>query len=203
MLSIETRANGLVEAGGSKPDYFDCKEAWYPVHYLEDLDKSKPTPFTLLGQDIVIWWDKQSNSWKAFEDKCPHRLVPLSEGRISDDGLLECPYHGWAFAGNGQCERIPQQEEGDKGETSKRACVSSFATTERQGMLFVYGGNPENGEKTKIPIVEPLEESPDDWIVIGTFRDLPYDAFTLLENVLDASHVPFTHHNTVGNRENV
>jgi len=202
MLSIETKANELMPAGGTNPDYFDCKEAWYPVHYLEDLDKSKPTPFTLLGENIVIWWDKQSNSWKAFEDKCPHRLVPLSEGRISDDGLLECPYHGWAFAGNGQCERIPQQEEGGKGEISKRACVSSFATSERQGMLFIYGGNLENAEKTKIPIVEPIEESPDDWVVIGTFRDLPYDAFTLLENVLDASHVPFTHHNTVGNRAN-
>ena len=28
------------------------------------------------------------------------------------------------------------------------------------------------------------------------------DAVTLLENVLDVSHVPFTHHKTVGKREN-
>jgi phenylpropionate dioxygenase-like ring-hydroxylating dioxygenase large terminal subunit len=28
------------------------------------------------------------------------------------------------------------------------------------------------------------------------------DAVTLLENVLDVSHVPFTHHKTVGNRNN-
>jgi phenylpropionate dioxygenase-like ring-hydroxylating dioxygenase large terminal subunit len=27
-----------------------------------------------------------------------------------------------------------------------------------------------------------------------TWRDVPYDMATLLENVLDASHVPFTHH---------
>jgi phenylpropionate dioxygenase-like ring-hydroxylating dioxygenase large terminal subunit len=38
--------------------------------------------------------------------------------------------------------------------------------------------------------------------VQDTFRDLPYDALTLLENVLDVSHVPFTHHGTVGRREN-
>ena len=38
--------------------------------------------------------------------------------------------------------------------------------------------------------------------MLNTFRDLPYDALTLLENVLDASHIPYTHHKTVGSREN-
>jgi len=27
-----------------------------------------------------------------------------------------------------------------------------------------------------------------------TWRDVPYDWASLMENVLDASHVPFTHH---------
>jgi len=47
-----------------------------------------------------------------------------------------------------------------------------------------------------------MEESPDEWICLNTFRDLPYDALTLLENVLDSSHVSFTHHRSVGNRAN-
>ena len=93
-------------AGGTNPNQFDVLEAWYPIHYIDDLDKSKLTRFTILNKDIVIWWDKQTSSWKVFEDKCPHRLVPLSEGRIAEDGLLECPYHGWAFAGDGSCKRI-------------------------------------------------------------------------------------------------
>jgi len=33
----------------------------------------------------------------------PHRLAPLSEGRVNAAGLLDCPYHGWAFAGSGTC----------------------------------------------------------------------------------------------------
>jgi phenylpropionate dioxygenase-like ring-hydroxylating dioxygenase large terminal subunit len=40
------------------------------------------------------------------------------------------------------------------------------------------------------------------WLVQDIQRDLPMDALTLLENVLDVSHVPFTHHRTVGRREN-
>jgi len=186
--------------GGNDPDIFDYKEAWYPVYYLVDLDKSKLATFTLLGRDIVIWWDKPANSWRVFENQCPHRLAPLSEGRIAEDGLLECPYHGWAFSGDGNCQRIPQQVEGGTAETSKRACVESLPTTERQGLLFVWAGQPENAAKAKVPIVDPLEESSDEWVVLNTFRDIPYDALTLLENVLDVSHVPFTHHRTVSKR---
>ncbi|MGV0028734.1 aromatic ring-hydroxylating dioxygenase subunit alpha [Phormidesmis priestleyi] len=189
-------------AGGSDPDRFDCKEAWYPVHYIADLDKTKPTKFTLLGQDLVIWWDREASSWRSFEDQCPHRLAPLSEGRIAADGLLECPYHGWAFRGDGGCDRIPQQPEGSLAHESKRACVTSMPTAERQGLLFVYPGQPENAPHVKIPIIEALEETPDEWVCLNTFRDLPYDALTLLENVLDSSHVPFTHHKSVGNRSN-
>lgn len=189
-------------AGGSDPNHFDAQEAWYPVHYLEDLDKSKLTTFTLLGKNIVIWWDKTAESWRVFEDKCPHRLAPLSEGRIDENGLLECPYHGWAFAGDGSCQRIPQQVEGRTAEVSRRACAASLPTTERQGLLFVYSGKPENAPITQVPIVEPLLESPDGWVCLNTFRDLPYDALTLLENVLDASHVSYTHHRSVGNRAN-
>ena len=189
-------------AGGLDPDRFDWQEVWYPVFYIEDLDKAKPSKFSLLERDLVIWWDRQTNAWKAFDDRCPHRLVPLSEGRIAEDGLLECPYHGWAFKGDGSCDRIPQQPEGGTAHTSKRACVASLPTAERQGMLFIYAGNPENASQVKIPIVDPLETDTEKWTLFGTFRDLPYDALTLMENVLDASHLPFTHHKSVGNRAN-
>lgn len=205
MLELEANLNSSVEEilpGGSDPDEFDWQEAWYPVHYLQDLDKSQPTPFTLLGKDIVIWWDKQTQSWQAFLDQCPHRLARLSEGRINEDGLLECPYHGWSFAGDGHCERIPQQAPGERAETSQRACAVSLPTREFQQMLFVFPGKAENALKTKIPTIAPLQEYPEGWVLINTFRDVPYDALTLLENILDPSHVAFTHHKTVGNRKN-
>lgn len=73
----------------------------------------------------------------------------------------------------------------------------------KQGLLFVFPGNPENSDKIEVPIIEAIEETPDEWVVLNTFRDLPYDALTLLENVADSSHIPFTHHATVGNRDSV
>jgi phenylpropionate dioxygenase-like ring-hydroxylating dioxygenase large terminal subunit len=172
---------------------------WVPVAYLRDLDRRRPQSFTLLGEDLVLWWDRQGEVWQAFRDVCPHRLVPLSQGRINDAGELECPYHGWTFAGDGRCTAIPQAEPGTTPSERRSRCLR-YATAEAQGLLFVFAGDPEEAASVSLPIVPLLEEG--DWLVQDTFRDLPMDALTLLENVLDVSHVPFTHHRTVGRREN-
>jgi phenylpropionate dioxygenase-like ring-hydroxylating dioxygenase large terminal subunit len=194
-----------VTAGGDDPTNFNPIESWYPVFYLEDLDQLKPTPFTLLDRDLVIWWDGAAQQWRAFDDRCPHRLARLSEGRIAEDGLLECPYHGWAFTGAGTCDRIPQQLPEAKAETSRRACVKSLPTAVEQGLLFIYPGTATKAAETPIPLIPvPMTDGQptDGWVMLNTFRDLPYDALTLLENVLDPSHLPFTHHNSVGKRSN-
>ncbi|MFM2431390.1 MAG: hypothetical protein RLZZ511_2603 [Cyanobacteriota bacterium] len=188
--------------GGSDPDRFDPKEAWYPVFYLRDLDRDRPQKFTLLDIDLVLWWEPASQTWRAMDDRCPHRLVPLSEGRVNAAGQLECPYHGWSFGGDGQCQHIPQQAPGENGSESRRACLRSFPTAERQGLLFVFPGTSEQAVEVPVPIIGPMDADPNGWTLFDTFRDLPYDALTLLENVLDPSHLPYTHHNSVGKREN-
>ncbi len=185
--------------GGANPGVFDCQEAWYPVFYERDLDRSRPQRFVLLGQPVVIWWDGQ---WNTFTDRCPHRLASLSEGRINEEGKLECPYHGWSFDRSGQCLHIPQQLPGGDAHTSRRACTQVHSTKVKQGLVFVYGKAGVEADPALIPIVPVIEEESDSWVCIDTFRDLPYDAFTLLENVLDSSHLPFTHHRSVGNRAN-
>jgi pheophorbide a oxygenase len=74
------------------------------------------------------------------EDACPHRLAPLSEGRIDEQGQIECPYHGWTFRGSdGECTRIPQMA-ADAGLTSSNpaACAKAYPTVEAQGLIFVW-----------------------------------------------------------------
>ena len=178
-------------------------EQWWPIAYLQDLDRSRPNRFTLLERDLVIWWDTKAEQhcWRVFPDVCPHRLVPLSEGRINDEGLLECPYHGWSFDWEGHCRSIPQATENTKSEARRSRCAN-LPTATGQGLLFVWMGAPDAANQQPLPLVPALEEDPSSWTLQDTFRDLPMDAVTLLENVLDVSHVPFTHHKTVGNRGN-
>ena len=55
----------------------DWERQWYPLAFVEYLDPKVPHPVELLGQRLVLWRDAQ-HRWRCFEDKCPHRLAPLS-----------------------------------------------------------------------------------------------------------------------------
>jgi nitrite reductase/ring-hydroxylating ferredoxin subunit len=94
-----------VETKGEK---FDWYAQWYPLMPVCDLDKRVPHAKKVLGLDVVVWWDRNESEWKVFDDTCPHRLAPLSEGRIDQWGRLQCVYHGWCFNGSGDCKLIPQ-----------------------------------------------------------------------------------------------
>jgi hypothetical protein len=63
---------------------------WVPLASVFELDPERPTPVTFLNRKYVLWQD-QDGRWRAFVDACPHRLAPLSEGRIDRQAnRLEC-----------------------------------------------------------------------------------------------------------------
>ncbi|KAK2380197.1 protochlorophyllide-dependent translocon component 52, chloroplastic [Trifolium repens] len=190
------------ESSSSK---FSWRDHWYPVSLIEDLDPSLPTPFQLLGREIVLWFDNSKSQWVAFDDKCPHRLAPLSEGRIDEGGNLQCSYHGWSFDGSGGCVVIPQASpEGPEARAvgSPRACATRFPTLVSQGLLFVWPD--ENGWEKANASKPPM--LPDDFVkpefaTVNIQRDLFYGYDTLMENVSDPSHIDFAHHKVTGRRD--
>ncbi|KAI5075266.1 hypothetical protein GOP47_0009342 [Adiantum capillus-veneris] len=184
---------------------FVWKDHWYPVSLIEDLDPSVPTPFQLLGIDLVLWCDREGN-WKAFLDKCPHRLAPLSEGRIDENGWLQCSYHGWSFKPDGSCGCIPQANSDGpeaKAVSSSRACVASFPTLVSQGMLFVWPDAKgwDKALQTEPPKLPSVFDGDPNFSTVTIQRDLYYGYDTLMENVSDPSHINFAHHKVTGRRD--
>ncbi|PNH06499.1 Pheophorbide a oxygenase, chloroplastic, partial [Tetrabaena socialis] len=185
-------------AAGSGADTFVWTRQWYPCAVIECLDATRPHPFTLLGRDLVLWKDG-SGAWRAFEDACPHRLAPLSEGRIEPDGTLLCAYHAWRFDGSGACTSIPQAESQEavrKACNSPRSCAKTYPTREAQGLLWVWGEPGPAGEAESALKQPALISELEPWF----FRDLPYSHDFFIENVTDPAHVNVSHHNVAGNR---
>lgn len=183
---------------------FVWKDHWYPVSLIEDLDPSVPTPFQLLGRELVVWKDPQGQ-WRVFLDKCPHRLAPLSEGRLDETGMLQCSYHGWAFKGDGSCGAIPQAATSGpeaKAKFSPRACAVSYPTQVSQGLLFVWPDEKgaEKASQTPPPMLPPEFDDPN-YSTVTIQRDLYYGYDTLMENVSDPSHIDFAHHKVTGRRD--
>ena len=178
---------------------------WFPLTFTALTDPSRPSRHYLLGAPIVVW--KHNETWFAMLDKCPHRLVPLSEGRIvPETGDIECPYHGWSFEGkSGQCTRIPQLPK-DKNISSvvqikSRGCATALACAERQGMLWVHSAAlfedssalPSTNTTDVVVVPDPNDISrylvePIDRVGVvhaDYLRDLPMEWSTLAENVMD------------------
>ncbi|MDJ0733871.1 MAG: Rieske 2Fe-2S domain-containing protein [Nostocaceae cyanobacterium] len=183
---------------------FNFFQHWYPLSPLEDLDSTKPTPVAVLGIRLVIWKPKLSQTYRVFLDQCPHRLAPLSEGRVDNKtGNLMCSYHGWEFDVEGICTRIPQAENPEiVANNQKNFCTIALPVRQEQDLLWVWldGNSVEKAENTPLPL-SPQVDASKGFVWSSLVRDLEYDWQTLVENVADPSHVDFAHHGLQGNRD--
>ncbi|CAN6303113.1 unnamed protein product [Urochloa humidicola] len=180
----------------SRQEQFDWLDQWYPFAPVGDLDPCVPHGKTVLGLAVVAWFDRGTGEWRVFDDACPHRLAPLSEGLIDDKGRLQCVYHGWCFDGAGACKFIPQAPAlGPPVHTNPKACVASYPCVVQNNILWFYPrAVPEYRDvlQRKRPPLIPEIDGPGSVAVYG-IRDLPYGYDILVENLFDPAHVPYAH----------
>ena len=183
---------------------FNFFQHWYPLSPVEDLDPHRPTPVTILGLRLVIWKPRSSDTFRVFLDQCPHRLAPLSEGRIDEEtGNLMCSYHGWQFDDRGVCTTIPQAENPDLVRQNKsNLCALTLPCRQANDLLWVWADSQsvEQAKQTPLPLSPQIDAS-QGFVWSSMVRDLEYDWQTLVENVADPSHVPFAHHGIQGERK--
>jgi phenylpropionate dioxygenase-like ring-hydroxylating dioxygenase large terminal subunit len=73
---------------------------WYVAASINEVTR-KPLGRTILGEPIVFF-RKEDGTPVAIEDRCVHRHLPLSMGKLVGD-LLQCHYHGLRYDSAGQC----------------------------------------------------------------------------------------------------
>jgi nitrite reductase/ring-hydroxylating ferredoxin subunit len=105
--------------------------------------------------DYVLFRDA-GGICRALIDRCAHRRAALSGGRITDQFVLECPYHGWRYEGTtGACVAIPNLRADEKIPNNYR--VQPFGTLERDGFIQLSlgaGENPDEPNDVSIPNLE-------------------------------------------------
>jgi phenylpropionate dioxygenase-like ring-hydroxylating dioxygenase large terminal subunit len=80
------------------------KNCWYVAAHAHEITDALFAR-TLLNQ-AVIFWRTADGQVAALEDRCPHRLVPLSTGKTVN-GVVECGYHGLRFDLSGRRASCP------------------------------------------------------------------------------------------------
>lgn len=157
---------------------------WYVAFPSATLGR-RPLARTLLGTPLVFFRDNDGRA-RALLDRCPHRNVPLSIGRVAGNGRLECAYHGWQFDGDGQCRSVPGLIE--EGAPRERRCPRAHVR-ELDGLVWVYGALDQEPDSEPFALASPGER------YTRVVREVEADAtlHATLENALDVPHTAFLH----------
>jgi phenylpropionate dioxygenase-like ring-hydroxylating dioxygenase large terminal subunit len=157
------------------------RNAWYAGCASSRL-RGRPLASRILDRDLVLFRDEGGRA-RALLDRCCHRGVKLSRGRIVD-GSVACGYHGWRFDGSGSCVEIPSLT----GEQRIPAgtCVPSFPCEERDGYVWVFVGEGPPGPPPEIPELAGRR-----FLQGSAFQGFGW--IKGIENNLDVCHPAFAH----------
>jgi phenylpropionate dioxygenase-like ring-hydroxylating dioxygenase large terminal subunit len=160
---------------------------WYATVPVANL-REGPKPFTLLGENIVLFLDAAGEP-AALEDRCCHRTAKLSKGWCRD-GNIVCGYHGWEYDRTGKLINIPQFPFEQEVPNAK---AKSYSAQSKYGYVWVALDEP----------LKPIPEIPEDGDpkyrrIFQFYERWNCAALRLMENSFDNAHFAFVHKTTFG-----
>eukprot|EP00239_Pterosperma_sp_CCMP1384_P004652 CAMPEP_0197853928 /NCGR_PEP_ID=MMETSP1438-20131217/23704_1 /TAXON_ID=1461541 /ORGANISM="Pterosperma sp., Strain CCMP1384" /LENGTH=559 /DNA_ID=CAMNT_0043468505 /DNA_START=206 /DNA_END=1885 /DNA_ORIENTATION=- len=181
--SKKQRANGLKSSLELSEN---LKRFWYPVEFTKNLTSDTLIPITLFNEPWVLFRDGNGDVG-CIRDECAHRACPLSLGQ-NHNGCVQCPYHGWEFNKEGECENMPSTVHSGKG-----LGIRKLECKEDDNMIFVW---PAEGVSPDLELPYLGPPNSDYHIHAEIVLEVPVEHGLLLENLLDLAHAPFTHTST-------
>jgi nitrite reductase/ring-hydroxylating ferredoxin subunit len=149
---------------------------WHPVLPARDL-RRQPVAVRLHGTDMVLF--RTAGQIGALEDRCPHRRMRLSRGRVVN-GRLQCSYHGWTFdcRGAGQSPGTPRLH----------AAAPTFDALEHLGVIWVKPAR-STPEFPRFPTL-----ADDGYFHLCTLHhEVRAPLEVTLDNFCEIEHTPTTH----------
>lgn len=160
------------------------RNCWYVAAWDMELAEAEPMALRILGDRIVLWRDGDGVV-HALEDRCVHRLAPLSLGRC-EGANLRCMYHGLLFGADGDVLEIPGQDK-----VPPQARVRAYPVAVRHSWVWVWMGDPAQAEESLIP---PAVGYDDGRFLLGHGHlDYAAEARLICDNLLDFSHLTYVH----------
>ncbi len=163
--------------------------AWQVAAFADDVGQQ------LLARRLcdrpIVFYRRADGTPVALDDRCPHRLLPLSAGsRVGDE--IQCGYHGMRFASTGACTMIPGQEM-----IPAAAMVRSYPLVERYNLVWIWLGDAAVADPALVPDCHWMD-SPD-WVPSVGYHHMDANYRLVTDNLLDLSHESYIHEHTIGN----
>ena len=168
------------------------RNAWTVAAWAREVGRGL-TRIIIMEEPIVLF-RATDGGVVAFEDRCPHKLLPLSKGKLIGD-TVQCGYHGMTFGRDGRCVRIPGQDN-----LPDSAYVRTYPVHQQHDIVWIWMGDPEKADPADIFSLPEFDDPA--WRAHqGDALYLKSNYLNVAENLVDPSHVSFVHPTTLGNPE--
>ena len=165
------------------------RNAWYVAGWSKEFGHQLHQ-IKILGEDLVSF-RASTGDVSVLQDRCPHKLLPLSQGRLIED-QIECGYHGTTFGADGKYTHIPGQPR-----VPPTACVRAYPVHERHDIVWVWMGDPEKADHDAVfDMPELADPEWDNHQGDALFIKSSY--LNVAENLVDPAHVTYVHPTTLG-----
>jgi len=177
---------------------YDMK--WYVIGTPDEFSMSRPIKTTVWSNDYAVW-KTGPNTYTALANACPHRGASFSDGVVTKDACIVCPYHGYEYTPKGTLTHVPGVPL-TPSQYLKSYDATKYDVIEQDGWVYLntfsYVSYNVTPGSLSNHLSKDVERTPD--FTCNTM-ELDYDASPrlLTENGLDISHIGFVH--SFGNRE--
>ncbi|OGT80651.1 MAG: hypothetical protein A3H91_15260 [Gammaproteobacteria bacterium RIFCSPLOWO2_02_FULL_61_13] len=163
---------------------------WYVAALAREISAT-PLARRILGERLVLFRTASGNP-VALADRCPHRQLPLSRGRVLGEHI-QCGYHGAQFDAAGRCRLVPGQSE-----IPDHAAVRSCPVRERHGFIWIWMGDADLAAAADpAPICSFLDRG--NWGTLDAYIHIACNYELINDNLADITHTEFVHPTTLGN----
>lgn len=170
---------------------------WFIVAESSELDK-EPMAVRFFGKDFALYRGQESGNPIMLDAYCSHMGTHLTasksamivqNGEQIEGDNIRCPYHGWRYGPDGECNDIPYHD----GPCPRSASIESYEVRDVMGCVMMWH-DPEGGAPEYEPPFLPEWDDPQ-WVrwELDHLGEIELHGQEILDNMADAQHLGPTH----------
>jgi nitrite reductase/ring-hydroxylating ferredoxin subunit len=180
---VHSEDTELTHVGPNTPGGEYLRRFWQPVALSSEVNHL-PVAVTMLGEELVLFRTRK-DELGLLHLHCSHRGASLEWGIPTDKGI-NCCYHGWQYATDGEILSAPNDPTSTIPEKTRHG---AYPIHEYKGIVFTYMGPPD--DVPDFPIYDSYEL--EDTEMVPFSLHMPCNWLQVLENTVDPTHSCFLH----------
>lgn len=168
---------------------------WFVIAEASELD-SRPLPLRFWGRDLALYRG-QSGRVVLLDAYCPHMGTHLaasdsayiaSTGQQIEGDSIRCPYHGWRFDADGNCDDIPYFDN-----CPKSTRLRSYPVVEQLGCIMAWFDEEAGKPDYPAPTLDAWNDPR--WVhwTLDHCGEMAVHHQEILDNMADIRHLGPTH----------